>query len=197
MSHPDYVYGVFAEPTTARKVIEDLHKAGFTSADLSVVGTDCDEFKHHSAKIKTPMAKYFVRYGLLGSFLGFLGGLYLDSTIPYAVSYQVMTMLMGAVSGGIVMAYIGVFLCAFFHANEPQYYANVFEGSIEEGGAVVLAEANTQEERRTAWEIMESHEPLEVITRRAVFGNIIGDVKLEPVLESRGEELKPTLSAVA
>lgn len=197
MAHPDYVYGVFQQSTTATRVVEDLHKAGFKSADLSVVGTDCDEFKHQSAKIKTPMAKYFVRYGIFGAIAGLLGGLYLDSTIPYAVSYQVMTMLMGAVSGGIVMAYIGVFLCAFFHANEPQYYANIFEGDVEEGGVVVLAEANSPEERRRAWEIMEAHDPLEVITRRAVYGNIIGDVKVEDINELRGEELKPTLSAVA
>ena len=174
MSQPDYVYGIFDNNGSAGQVLEDLHKAGFKSADLSVVGKDCPEFRNASARIKTPMARYFVRYGIAGALGGLWAGTALAPHVPTPGFFQILTTLMAAVSGGIVMAYWGTWIGAFLHANEPQYYANVFEGEIENGEIVVLAEVNSREERRAAWEIMDNHDALEIITRQADLGQIIG-----------------------
>ncbi len=54
MSQPAYVYRIFDNASSSGQVLEDLHKAGFKSADLSVVGKDCPEFRNQSAKIRVP-----------------------------------------------------------------------------------------------------------------------------------------------
>ena len=195
MSQPAYVYGIFENPGSTGQILEDLHKAGFKSADLSVVGKDCPEFNNLSARIKTPMAKYFVRYGIVGALGGLYAGVTMAPDLPFPGFFQIITTIMAAVSGGIVLAYWGVWIGAFLHANEPQYYANVFEGEVENGEIVVLAETTSKEERRTAWEIMDSHEAVEIITRQADLGQIIGLEK--EVLETPAEETRPQLVAVA
>lgn len=196
MSQPAYVYGVFDTVGRSGQVLEDLHKAGFKAADLSVVGKDCPEFRNQSAKIKSPMAKYFVRYGIIGA----LGGLYAGVTMAPQIHtpgfFQIITTVMAAVAGGIVLAYWGVWIGAFLHSNEPQYYANVFEGEIENGEIVVLAETKTNDERRAAWEIMNTHEAVEIITRQADLGQIIGLEKPSRE-EEPSEESRPQLVAVA
>jgi hypothetical protein len=195
MSNPDYVYGIFDSTTSTGQILEDLHKAGFKSADLSVVGKDCPEFHNVSAKIKTPMARYFVRYGIVGALGGLWAGVMMAPEINTPGFFQIITTVMAAVSGGVILAYWGVWMGAFLHANEPQYYANVFEGDVENGEIVILAEVNSREERRTAWEIMDNHDAVEIITRQADLGQIIGLEKEAPEVQS--EENRPQLVAVA
>jgi hypothetical protein len=195
MSNPDYVYGIFESTATTGQILEDLHKAGFKSADLSVVGKDCPEFHNLSAKIKTPMARYFVRYGIAGAIGGLWAGVTMAPQLPYPGFFQIITTVMATVSGGIVLAYWGTWMGAFLHANEPQYYANVFEGEVENGEVVVLVEVNSKAERRTAWEIMDDHNALEIITRQADLGQIIGLEKVTSDVET--EENRPQLVAVA
>ncbi len=198
MSQPAYVYGIFDNANICGQVLEDLHKTGFKSVDLSVVGKDCPEFRNQSAKIKSPMARYFVRYGIIGALGGLWAGVTMAPQIHTPGFFQIITTVMAAVAGGIVLAYWGVWIGAFLHANEPQYYANVFEGEIENGEIVVLAETQTSEERRTAWEIMNAHDAVEIITRRADLGQIIGLEK--STREDAGEtteDSRPQLVAVA
>ncbi len=195
MSQPDYVYGVFASDDSTGQVLEDLHKAGFKSADLSVVGKNCPQFHNLSARIKTPMARYFVRYGIVGALGGLWAGTALAPHVPTPGFFQILTTLMAAISGGIVLAYWGVWMGAFLHANEPQYYANVFEGEIENGEILVLAEANSRAERLKAFEILDAHDAVEIIVRQADLGEIIG-LETEPK-EASQEETRPQLVKVA
>ena len=195
MSQPDYVYGVFASDDSTGQVLEDLHKAGFKSADLSVVGKNCPQFHNLSARIKTPMARYFVRYGIVGALGGLWTGTALAPHVPTPGFFQILTTLMAAISGGIVLAYWGVWMGAFLHANEPQYYANVFEGEIENGEILVLAEANSRAERLKAFEILDAHDAVEIIVRQADLGEIIG-LETEPK-EASQEETRPQLVKVA
>ena len=195
MSQPAYVFGIFENTDCTGQILEDLHKAGFKSADLSVVGKDCREFHNQSAKIKSPMAKYFVRYGIVGALGGLWAGVTMAPQLPYPGFFQIITTVMAAVSGAVILAYFGIWIGAFLHANEPQYYANVFEGEIENGQVVVLAETSSKEERRAAWEIMDSYDAVEIITRQADLGQIIG---LEKVSNASAEEqTRPQLVAVA
>ncbi len=197
MSAPAYVYGIFENDRSIGQLLEELHKAGFKSADLSVVGKDTQVFHHLSARIKTPMARYFVRYGIVGALGGLWAGVMMAPQIPTPGFFQIITTVMASVAGGIVLAYWGVWMGAFLHANEPQYYANVFEGEIENGDIVVLAETTSKEERRAAWEIMDSYDAVEIITRQADYGEIIGLEKSEPETETEIETERPQLVAAA
>lgn len=194
MSQLDFVYGVFENAKDLQLIVADLHKAGFKEVDINVVGKDCPEFHHQSAKIKSPQAKYFVKYGIVGAFAGLWGGVMLAPPLHYVVTFQVMTMIMAAVSGGIVMAYIGTFLSAFLHASQPQYFANAYEGDIANGSVLVSVECVNADERRKAWQIVDSHNPVEIISRAAVVGPIIG---LTPKAVSLVSESTVKLSEVA
>lgn len=74
MSQLDFVYGVFENAKDLQLIVADLHKAGFKEVEINVVGKDCPEFHHQSAKIKSPQAKYFVKYGIVGAFAGLWAG---------------------------------------------------------------------------------------------------------------------------
>lgn len=194
MSQLDFVYGVFENAKDLQLIVADLHKAGFKEVDINVVGKDCPEFHHQSAKIKSPQAKYFVTYGIVGAFAGLWGGVMLAPPLHYVVTFQVMTMIMAAVSGGIVMAYIGTFLSAFLHASQPQYFANAYEGDVTNGAVLVSVECVSADERRKAYQVIDSHNPIETISRAAVIGPIIG---LTPKAVSLVSESTVKLSEVA
>jgi len=194
MSQLDFVYGVFENAKDLQMIVADLHKAGFKEVDINVVGKDCPEFHHQSAKIKSPQAKYFVKYGIVGAFAGLWGGVMLAPPLHYVVTFQVMTMIMAAVSGGIVMAYIGTFLSAFLHASQPQYFANAYEGDVTNGAVLVSVECVSADERRKAYQVIDSHNPIETISRAAVIGPIIG---LTPKAVSLVSESTVKLSEVA
>lgn len=194
MSQLDFVYGVFENAKDLQLIVADLHKAGFKEVDINVVGKDCPEFHHQSAKIKSPQAKYFVKYGIVGAFAGLWGGVMLAPPLHYVVTFQVMTMIMAAVSGGIVMAYIGTFLSAFLHASQPQYFANAYEGDVTNGAVLVSVECVSADERRKAYQVIDSHNPVETISRAAVTGPIIG---LTPKAVSLVSESTVKLSEVA
>lgn len=194
MSQLDFVYGVFENAKDLQLIVADLHKAGFKEVDINVVGKDCPEFHHQSAKIKSPQAKYFVKYGIVGAFAGLWGGVMLAPPLHYVVTFQVMTMIMAAVSGGIVMAYIGTFLSAFLHASQPQYFANAYEGDVTNGAVLVSVECVSADERRKAYQVIDSHNPIETISRAAVIGPIIG---LTPKAVSLVSESTVKLSEVA
>lgn len=194
MSQLDFVYGVFENAKDLQLIVADLHKAGFKEVDINVVGKDCPEFHHQSAKIKSPQAKYFVKYGIVGAFAGLWGGVMLAPPLHYVVTFQVMTMIMAAVSGGIVMAYIGTFLSAFLHASQPQYFANAYEGDVTNGAVLVSVECVSADERRKAYQVIDSHNPIETISRAEVIGPIIG---LTPKAVSLVSESTVKLSEVA
>jgi hypothetical protein len=59
----------------------------------------------------------------------------------------------------------------------------------------VLAETTSKEERKAAWEIMDSYDAVEIITRQADLGQIIG-LETEPN-QAPAEETRPQLVAVA
>ncbi len=194
MSQLDFVYGVFEDAKSLQIIVADLHKAGFKEVDINVVGKDCPEFTHQSAKIKSHQAKYFVKYGIVGALAGLWGGVMLAPPLHYIVTYQVMTMLMAAVSGSIVMAYIGTFLSAFLHASQPQYFANAYEGDIANGAALISVECVSADERRKAYQIIDGHNPIEIISRAAVLGPIIG---VTPKAVTLVSDANPKFSEVA
>lgn len=184
MSEQALVFGVFENLDKATSCIAALHKAGFKEADINIVGKDCREFKYVSAKIHNPTKRAFVWFGSIGALAGLYVGPMLAPTIPYVVSFQVITTIMASVSSGIILAYMGQFMAAFLHANTPQYYANVYEGDLDQGAALISVEAESMAKRLEASKIFEEQQAVEIISRRAVQGPVIG---LEPAKVQQGQ----------
>ncbi|MBN9394969.1 MAG: hypothetical protein J0H83_06965 [Candidatus Melainabacteria bacterium] len=190
----DLVYGVFGNENAAVDCVVRLNKAGFVEQDINVV-TVKSALERVNARITNPTKKYFVSFGTCGAVGGILAGAYLTPTLPYVVSFQILTTLMAAISGGIVLGYFGMFMAAFLHANEPQYFGNAYEGTLEEGQVLVSIELNGKNKARLAeaMQIMVQGAS-EMIFRPASAGPIIG-LEATPAIVVTPD--KPVLSAVA
>ncbi|MBP6593876.1 MAG: hypothetical protein KA255_12680, partial [Candidatus Obscuribacter sp.] len=77
---------------------------------------------------------------------------------------------------------------------QPQYFANAYEGDVTNGAVLVSVECVSADERRKAYQIIDSHNPVETISRAAVVGPIIG---LTPKAVSLVSESTVKLSEVA
>jgi hypothetical protein len=189
MLQNSFVYAVFEENKVAASVVERLRAAGFRSEQINLVGPDSKEFQYVSAKIKDPTKRNFTRFGVVGALAGLWAGTVLSPGSP-ATTYQIMTPLMGAISGSIVMAYFSMFLTAFLTANQPQCYANVYQADLPIGEALVAVDAESESGRIDAQKILEEFAPIELVVRRAVVGPVIGlELKSEP---SANEDAKTT-----
>ena len=61
-------------------------------------------------------------------------------------------------------------LAMFLMANNPQHWANVFEGTVEGGAVIIMAEPQSSEQRRLAMDILMTHNPSEMIFRKTQWG---------------------------
>jgi hypothetical protein len=174
MSEQDFVYGVFDHCEAAAAVVQALHGAGFKSEVINMVGPDTDAFRYVSAKIKNPAKDFFVIFGVVGALGGLWAGVAMAPTVPHIVSFQILTTLMAAISGSVVLAYASVIISALLTANNPQNYANVYQADMSVGAALVSVEADSAQERAIAQKILEEYQPIELVVRRGVVGTIIG-----------------------
>jgi hypothetical protein len=194
--YQDFIYGVFNDYATAEKVIAELHQVGLDTPEICVVGKSSEEFKYVSGRLKDPTAKYFMRFGVAGCIAGLWAGISGAPHIPYTVSFQILIPMMAAVSGGVVLAYFGALMGMFLSANNPHYWASVFEGTVENGNVIVLAEASTREQRGTVMSILDAHDPVELILRRNSAGRIGPSVSAAPIKIEKMQTV-PQLSSVA
>ena len=195
MSDQDIVYGVFRNSDEAVLAVAELHKAGLQTSEICVVANQGESFKYLSGAVQDPNAGYFVNFGIGGCIAGLCAGIAAAPTIPYVVSFQILTPLMAAISGGIVFAYFGCFMCAFLHANKPHHWANVFEGTVESGSVIVLAEPDSAQQKKSVIEILNALDPIELVVRRKTSNPIIAPEQFCPPAEV--ERVAPALSAVA
>lgn len=206
MSGQDFIYGVFKRSDVALHVVADLHGAGLTKSDICVLGSGEGEFKYVSAQLKDPTVKYFVMSGLIGCVLGLFAGVMGAPRIHYDMPmFQILTPLMGAISGGIVLAYFGMFMGAFLNANQPQHWANVFEGTVQDGEVIVAVEPTNNEQRKLAMEIIDRSHPVELIVRKKSINDIVPKEEFIPTIaadrpviaEAKPAEQKTPASKVA
>ena len=200
MSDQDYIYGVFADAENVPAVVSKLHQAGFKTSEICVLGRKSEQFKNVAGKIEDPTAKQFMWFGIGGGIAGLIAGIAMSLHIPGANGFQLIVPLMGTISGGACFPYFMCQLSTFLTSNKPQHWANVFEGSVETGSVIVMAEPQSPAERQSAIEILLAYNPTEMIFRRSAWGHsatqtaIPAPVQLEREFE---EERDRRLTAVA
>jgi len=193
MSDRNFVYGVFRQIDKAIPVVDKLHQAGFCTEQIGILGTKSKKFQYVSARLEDPAARNFLLWGAFGCIGGLCAGIAGSPHIPN-LPFQILSPLMAAISAGVVMAYFGSFMGVFLNSSKPQHWANVFQGTIEVGSVLVLAQCDSREQMRTAMEIIETEEPVELVVREKQFYGLV------PELDVRGVEQiesPATLSAVA
>ncbi|MBU6453129.1 MAG: hypothetical protein KGS72_15205 [Cyanobacteria bacterium REEB67] len=202
MTDQDYVYGVFADVDTVQPVVSQLHRAGLQTSEICVLGKKSNQFKIVSGKIEDPTSRQFVWFGIGGAIAGLIAGIAVSLHIPGVNGFQLIVPLMGTIAGGACFPYFMCQLMTFLTSNKPQHWANVFEGTVDAGSVIIMAEPKSAEQRQAAMEILLKYNPVEMIFRKSAWGHsaseqpipVERDVDLDREFQ---DERKHRLTAVA
>ncbi|MBS2003850.1 MAG: hypothetical protein JST44_20255 [Cyanobacteria bacterium SZAS LIN-5] len=169
-SDQDYIYGVFRDVENVPNVVSQLHKAGLQTSEICVLGNKSEQFATMAGKIEDPTSRHFIQFGIAGAIGGLIAGIFASLHIPGVNGFQLIVPLMGTVAGGACFPYFVCQLACFLTSNKPQHWANVFEGSVQAGEVIVMAEPQSPEERNAAMNIFLASNPIEMIFRRSPWG---------------------------
>ncbi|MFN8550656.1 MAG: hypothetical protein U0103_04130 [Candidatus Obscuribacterales bacterium] len=169
-SDQDYIYGVFRDVENVPNVVSQLHKAGLQTSEICVLGNKSEQFATVAGKIEDPTSRHFIQFGIAGAIGGLIAGIFASLHIPGVNGFQLIVPLMGTVAGGACFPYFVCQLACFLTSNKPQHWANVFEGSVQAGEVIVMAEPQSPEERNAAMNIFLASNPIEMIFRRSPWG---------------------------
>lgn len=170
MSDQDYIYGVFKDVESVPRIISQLHEAGLQTSEICVLGNKSEQFTNMAGKIEDPTSKHFIQFGIAGAIGGLIAGIFASMHIPGVNGFQLIVPLMGTVAGGACFPYFVCQLATFLTSSKPQHWANVFEGSVQSGSVIVMAEPQSPEERNAAMNIFLAGSPIEMIFRRTPWG---------------------------
>lgn len=150
------VIGIVSTRPQAEHIAEELHAAGFSTNDISVLFPDqrnTHEFAH-TKNTKAPEGGIAgaAGGGLLGGTLGLLAGigtLAIPGLGPFIAAGPIMAALSGlaagATVGGITGALVGMGI--------PEYEAKMYAGKLKDGNILLSVHTDDANERKRAMEI--------------------------------------------
>jgi hypothetical protein len=143
----------------AETVVEQLHQAGFTSNDISVLFPDktgSKDFAHeHNTKAPEGAVGGASMGGVVGGTLGLLAGigaLAIPGLGPFIAAGPIMAALSGIAAGGVVGGVAG----ALVGMGIPEIEAKRFEGKIRGGNMLVSVHTESGDERTRAEKIFKA-----------------------------------------
>ena len=152
------VFGIYQTSAQAEDAVDDLVRAGFPSADISVLlpeslGTK-DLGTEKATKAPEGAAAGAGSGAVLGGTLGLLAGigaLAIPGVGPLIAAGPIMAALAGMGVGGAVGGLTG----ALIGAGIPEYEAKRYEGRLQKGGILLSVHCDTSDEIHRAKEILE------------------------------------------
>lgn len=151
------VYGIYATSAQAERSVDELVRAGFPSADISVLLQDYRGTRDfaHQKETKAPEGTTTgaTAGGILGGTLGVLAGIgaiAIPGLGPFIAAGPIMAGLAGLGAGGAVGGIIG----ALVGMGIPEYEAKRFEGRLKSGGVLLSVHCDTSNEIDRAKEIL-------------------------------------------
>jgi hypothetical protein len=151
------VFGIYPSVTRAEQAVDTLERAGFASADISVLLPDSESSKEfaHEKNTKAPegTAAGVTAGGAVGGTLGLLAGigaLAIPGVGPLIAAGPIMGALAGLGVGGAVGGLIG----ALVGMGIPEYEAKRYEGRIKEGGVLLSVHCDTSDELARAKDLL-------------------------------------------
>jgi hypothetical protein len=150
-------YAIYPTRVFVENGVQSLQKAGFRTADISVMfasPTTSKEFAHTN-ETKSPEGATIgggsgaVIGGVLGLLAG-IGVLAIPGAGPFIAAGPIMGTLAGTGVGGISGGLIGALVGAGF----PEYEAKRYEGRIREGGILISVHSDDKDWKRLAEKIL-------------------------------------------
>ena len=151
------VFGLYPSVDRAERAVDELVKARFDNADVSVLMADKQGSKDfaHEKQTKAPegVTTGVTAGGTIGGTLGLLAGigaLAIPGVGPFIAAGPIMGALAGVGVGGAVGGLVG----ALVGMGIPEYEAKRYEGRLKEGGVLLSVHCDTSEEITRAKDIL-------------------------------------------
>ena len=153
------VFGIYATSAQAERAVDDLVRAGFPSADVSVLLQDyrgTRDFAHQKdTKAPEGTTTGVTAGGIVGGTLGVLAGIgaiAIPGVGPFIAAGPIMAGLAGLGVGGAVGGLIG----ALVGMGIPEYEAKRYEGRLKTGGVLMSVHCDTSAEIDRAKQILKA-----------------------------------------
>jgi len=151
------IIGIVENEMQAVQIIEDLHNAGFSADDISLLAPDTGSHPlgtEKSSKAPEGATTGAVTGGVLGGIVGLLAGvgsLAIPGLGPFIAAGPIMAALSGATAGatagGVAGALIGLGI--------PEYEAKQYESRMAAGNLLISVHTDDSNQRTAAKEIFE------------------------------------------
>jgi hypothetical protein len=153
------VFGIYQTSAQAERAVDELVRAGFPSADISVLLQDVRGTRDlaHRKDTKAPEGATAgaTAGGIIGGTLGVLAGIgaiAIPGVGPFIAAGPIMAGLAGLGAGGAVGGLIG----SLIGMGIPEYEAKRYEGRLKSGGVLLSVHCDTSKEIDRAKELLKS-----------------------------------------
>jgi len=153
------VFGIYQTSGHAERAVDELVRAGFPSADISVLLQDVRGTRDlaHKKDTKAPEGTTTggIAGGIIGGTLGVLAGIgaiAIPGVGPFIAAGPIMAGLAGLGAGGAVGGLIG----SLIGMGIPEYEAKRYEGRLKSGGVLLSVHCDTSKEIDRAKELLKS-----------------------------------------
>ena len=151
------VFGIYASRWAAEEAVDQLRRAGFRSADVSVLLPDnrgTKDFAHEkNSKAPEGSTTGVVAGGLAGGVLGWLTGIG-ALAIPGLGALISAGPILGALAGAGAVGTLGGIIGALIGMGIPEYEARRFEGRIRDGGILLSVHCDNSDCVRRAKDVL-------------------------------------------
>jgi hypothetical protein len=151
------VFGLYPSVEQAERAVDEIVRAGFSDADVSVLLADNQSTKAfaHEKQTKAPEGTTagVAAGGTIGGALGLLAGigaLAIPGVGPLIAAGPIVGALAGLGVGGTVGGLVG----ALVGMGIPEYEAKRYEGRLKEGGVLLSVHCDTSDEITRAKDIL-------------------------------------------
>jgi len=153
------VFGIYSTRSAVENATDSLVKAGFPTADISVLlpeslGGPKDMGTEKATKAPDGAAAGVTTGGVIGGTLGLLAGvglLAIPGLGPFIAAGPIMAGLAGLGVGGAVGGVTG----ALIGMGIPEFEAKRYEGRLQKGGILLSVHCDTAEDIKRAKEVVE------------------------------------------
>ena len=152
-------FGIFPSRDAAATAVDQLHAAGFSHDDVSVLMADKGSSKEFASEKNTKAPEGttagVLGGGTVGGTLGLLAGLG-ALAIPGVGPLIAAGPIMGALAGLGIGSAVGGLVGALVGMGIPEYEAKRYEGRLNDGGILVSVHCESSEEISRAKDILKA-----------------------------------------
>ena len=153
MSEKNSIVAIFASHNGAENAVRELQKGGFDMKKLSIVGKDYHTDEHVVGYYNT--GDRMMYWGKFGAFWGGLWGMLFGSAFffipgigPLIVAGPLVTWIVGALEGAVVMGGISALGAALVSIGIPENSVLQYEADLKAGKFLLVLQSTPQEVER-------------------------------------------------